>query len=266
MRKSIFRILSVALALSALVSCSVFDDRTGCPSYLTVWYDLFPGSVVSSGRNLSLLVNDSEKVAFDENINADDYPSGTVIKVKKGLAVVSAWTGIDGMVRNGHVLMTKEGGECDSLYLHVGHPDCCDDLSEDHVQMHKQFCTLTVVVEGGEVWGGNGLWTILSHWNGLDVIDASSVSGDLSSYMRYMGEGTWQCRIIRQGDDSLTLEFEGPTGEPLHFDLGAIMAEAGYDWSALDLEDFTLYIRQAEGEWIWSIAPWNDGGDQIIRV
>lgn len=260
------RLFIALLACLGLASCSVFDDRADCPSRLTVWYDLFPGDVESAERNLYLTVKDINGIAYSDPVNADDYPQGTVIEVGRGPAIVSAYTGVDVMERQGDVLVIPDGMECDSLYLHIGYPDCCEDEAEDHVQTHKQFCNLRVIVEGGEVWEGDGLWSLFSNWNGLDVFTGQPVEGNLTSYLRYIGDGVWEGRIIRQGDDSLILEFTGPTGEPIHIDLGQVMADAGYDWTAIDLEDFTIYIRLAEGGVVWSIAPWEDGGDHDVCV
>ncbi len=258
-------IIFTLLSLVLFPSCSVFDDHDGCPCYLTVHYDLFTGQVASSGRNIDILVSDATGIVFDSAVDADSFPEGTDIKVKKGRADMAAWTGMSSMTKNEPYLLV--GDECDSLYLYHAVVDCCDDLAEVHVEPLKQFCTLTVMVAGGEVWNGDGDWTLFADYKGIEALTGNPVKGLDETRLRYLGDGVWQCRICRQGDGLLVLVIDGPVGETVTIPLHEIMEESGYDWTGESLEDFTLYIGYAEeGELSWSVLPWKDGGDRKERI
>ena len=266
MRKSLHTILVAAALVCGLAftSCSVYDDRDSCPGWLTVCVARLDTPELA-GKPLSVLVTDGAGVAADTVITPSDYPGGYDVEVIPGNVSLSAFVGGKTLMRDGSILSLPAGGEVDSLYT-FAYDTCVDFPTTVCVEPLKDFCTLTVVVEGSEPWGGQGSWGVILPWNGSDMMTWRPVPGNHGSYMRYVGDGRWEYRIPRQGGYGQTLVFDGPSGGPFVIDLGKVMEEAGYDWGKGSLDDFTLYVREAEGRWTWDIAPWNDGGDRVIVV
>ena len=168
---------------------------------------------------------------------------------------------------DGRKLTLPEGYEADSLYMHSSIVDCTGESARDTVRLHKQWCTLTLVLENPEVFRMYD-FEITGHWAGISAADCSALEGAFRVSPRRLDEGRFQCRIPRQGDNTdgnlrLKLYSENPDGsrgeEEYDYPLGMAIYRAGYDWFRKDLDDVTVKVDYARADMEVKIQPWDDG-------
>ena len=240
-----------------LMSCSIKEDRDGCPCWMTVE---MPDRVGHDGSVVLRLRGNSDEDAVDyaykvsESIKADvgileyEVPRGSV-----GVSVV-----------NSARLAVPVGEQMDSLYgFSKMYHTRCESVKCD-VELHKEFCTVsfTLVDEGYsspyeiEVWGNVA---------GVSAWDLMPVKGDFR-YAPVQKNGVYQVRVPRQEDNSLELvmlEMPNPVehdGEKVVVDrlpLGEYIARSGYDWTAEDLADVNIALDLEMHQVMITVSGWD---------
>jgi len=215
-----------------LSSCSIKEDRDGCPCWMTVE---MPGQAGHDGTVVLRLRGNSDEDAVDyeyqvtEAVRVDvgaleyEVPRGSVgvsavafsneIPVRAGYDGLKA--GYDGGMpdRVGHdgksagydgdEIRVPVGEQMDSLYgfFKMYHTRCESVLCD--VELHKEFCTVSFTLgEDGysspyriEVWGNVA---------GVSAWDLMPVQGEFR-YEPIQKNGVYQVRVPRQVDNSLEL-------------------------------------------------------------
>ena len=215
-----------------LSSCSIKEDRDGCPCWMTVEMPDRVGhdgeKVGQAGRS-SVGAGDGESVVLRLRGNSDedavDYEyrvteavrvdvGALEYEVPRGSVGVSAVAlgneipgraGYDGLKAgyDGDEIRVPVGEQMDSLYgfFKMYHTRCESVLCD--VELHKEFCTVSFTLgEDGysspyriEVWGNVA---------GVSAWDLIPVKGDFR-YAPVQKNGVYQVRVPRQEDNSLEL-------------------------------------------------------------
>lgn len=220
-------LLLLIVCLCCWASCSLIkEDRTACPCALTV--DIF--DLPAYPVRLSLCGEDfyqEWEVARDTSF---------MVRVPKGSVQLTAVAGAP-LPRTGPVAIPY-GFECPPLYAHSEEVPTPDDEARVQVQLHKHFCSLSLTVDGPPGWG-EPYWTQIR-----GAVGAVEPVGTPE-------EGVFQCRLDsgdtirlpRQAPEAeLWMDLTTPDGTVRAFALGNYMLEAGYDWTAPDLDDLSLQL------------------------
>lgn len=218
------RILLVCLTW---VSCSVVkEDRTHCPCALRVDLYQLPASPVS----LSLTAE-----GFREELTVRGDTT-LLVQVPRGGVQLLAVAGAG--LPQGDAFRIPSGYDSPPLYLHTEWLETRADSARVQVQLHKHFCTLSLGFDGPEGWGEPYWAEVRGRVNGLGL-DGMPREGDFSCRLDRGGS----VRLPRQeADEELWLDIAMPDRVVRSFALGNYMQEAGYDWSAPDLEDLSLQV------------------------
>ena len=223
------RFLRILLPLLLVPSCSVKEDRTACPCGLTL--DLTGMPV----RPVVMSVS-GEGFSWTEVVHADTV---LVLPVPKGEMAVSAVGGAlaegDGSVR------IPEGEEAPPLYLFHAAVSTEAEQIVLPVELHKQFCTLELSFKGPPGYGPPFEVAVEGFYGGWEP-DGSPAPGPFNRRLLPGADGRAVLRLPRQGDGSLLLHIVFSDQVVRTFALGSYIADAGYDWSAPDLEDLSLQV------------------------
>ncbi len=208
------------------VSCTVKEAREDCPCALYIHLEHLPLSPVQ-------LIVTGEGFRQEVKVNSDTV---LVMRPPKSGALVRAVAGAS-LSAEGKVDIPY-GYDCPPVYLFDAEVDTALDSARVDVQLQKHFCNLSISFEGPSGWG-EPYWT--------------EVRGEVDG-LRWDGtplEGAFSCRL----DDGLTVRLPRQWPEQLlllditmpdrvvrTFNLGYYLEQAGFDWTAPDLEDRSLEI------------------------
>ena len=252
-----------------LSSCSIKEDRDGCPCWMMVE---MPDRVGHDGSVILRLRGNSDEDAVEyeyqmtEAVRADagtleyEVPRGSV-----GVSAVAFSRRVTGRAGNdGDEIRIPVGEQMDSLYgfFKMYHTRCESVLCD--VELHKEFCTVSFTLgEDGytspydiEVWGNVA---------GVSAWDLMPVQGDFR-YEPVQKNGVYQVRVPRQEDNSLELvmleipDQVGYDGERAVVDrlpLGEYIARSGYDWNAEDLADVSVALDLEMQQVMITVSGWD---------
>ena len=277
-----------------LSSCSIKEDRDGCPCWMMVE---MPDQAGDDGCVVLRLRGNSDEDAVDyeyqvtEAVRVDvgaleyEVPRGSV-----GVSAVAFGNEIPGRAGydekvagydgksagyDGDEIRVPVGEQMDSLYgfFKMYHTRCESVLCD--VELHKEFCTVSFTLgEDGytspydiEVWGNVA---------GVSAWDLMPVQGEFR-YAPILKNGVYQVRVPRQVDNSLELVMleipdqvgydgeemlgqAGDDGERVVVDrlpLGEYIARSGYDWTAEDLADVNVALDLEMQQVMITVSGWD---------
>ena len=280
-----------------LSSCSIKEDRDGCPCWMTVEMSDLVGhdgrSPVGAGDDGTVVLrlrgnSDEDAVDYEyqvtEAVRVDvgaleyEVPRGSV-----GVSAVAFGNEIPGRAGydgksagyDGDEIRVPVGEQMDSLYgfFKMYHTRCESILCD--VELHKEFCTVSFTLgEDGysspyriEVWGNVA---------GVSAWDLMPVLGEFR-YAPMQKNGVYQVRVPRQVDNSLELVMveipdqvgydgeempgqAGDDGERTVVDrlpLGEYIARSGYDWTAEDLADVNVALDLEMQQVMITVSGWD---------
>lgn len=254
--------LKVSLAVlcgAILSSCSVKEDRTGCPCFLT----LDMGGVESAGLmsmgldSLVVAVGDGGEYYTRESFHLRDNVqefNAAVPKTRIAVLVTCAGGGLLHDISGVHI---PEGSDCPVLYLSGDTFVADTGEMRRSVTLHRDYCVLSVRMKTT-----NGTkarpYRILVEGNVCGyLMDGSPEEGYYRCSSVASSGGLCHLRIPRQVDGSLLLEVDFlDTGEVRTFPVGEYILESGYDWTAPDLEDIEVEMDFSRTSLTFSIAKW----------
>ena len=261
-----------------LSSCSVKEDRSGCPCWMTVEMPDMVGHDGGQVDNDDCVVlrlrgnSDEDEVDYSyqvtESVRVDaevleyEVPRGSV-----GVSVIEMpdRVGYDGIVgHDGDEVRIPVGEQMDSLYgyFRMFYTRCESVLCD--VELHKEFCTVSFTLgdEGYvspydlEVWGNVA---------GVSAWDLMPLEGDFR-FAPSPEDGVYRVRVPRQLDASLELvmlempDQAGHDGERAVVDrlpLGEYIARSGYDWTAEDLADVHIALDMEKQQVMITVSDWD---------
>ena len=209
-------------------SCSlVKENRDSCPCNLVV--------EISGVQDTPamLLVKSLRDTGYVELFSVARDTVMTLF-APRGAVAISAWSGAP----VSEAFIIPSGSESPPLYLYHGTVDTRGDVATADVRLRKQFCTVSLEVEGPPGWGAPIGTAVRGAVHGM------SLSGAIL-------EGGFECspgvpaavRLPRQHPDSpLMLDIVMEDNVIRTFSLGAYLQNAGYSWTAPDLADITVHL------------------------
>ena len=250
-----------------LSSCSIKEDRDGCPCWMMVE---MPDLVGQDGTVVLRLRGNSDEDAVDyeyqvtEAVRVDvgaleyEVPRGSV-----GVSAVAFGNEIPGRAGydgksagyDGDEIRVPVGEQMDSLYgfFKMYHTRCESILCD--VELHKEFCTVSFTLgEDGysspyriEVWGNVA---------GVSAWDLMPVQGKFR-YAPILKNGVYQVRVPRQVDNSLELVMLEDSEIVDRLPLGEYIARSGYDWTAEDLDDVNVALDLEMQQVMITVSGWD---------
>ena len=250
-----------------LSSCSIKEDRDGCPCWMMVE---MPDLVGQDGTVVLRLRGNSDEDAVDyeyqvtEAVRVDvgaleyEVPRGSV-----GVSSVAFGNEIPGRAGydgksagyDGDEIRVPVGEQMDSLYgfFKMYHTRCESVLCD--VELHKEFCTVSFTLgEDGytspydiEVWGNVA---------GVSAWDLMPVLGEFR-YAPILKNGVYQVRVPRQVDNSLELVMLEDSEIVDRLPLGEYIARSGYDWTAEDLADVNVALDLEMQQVMITVSGWD---------
>lgn len=230
------RLFYMALTMAFAISCSIKEDRTDCPCSLVLDFSEIDTALVKS---LDVLATCDGVMLFRDSISARDFKNEFIRDVPHGDVRLNVWCIGEKRIDNEHGVVIPYGCECPLLYMKSFVADTRGEVCRETVKVHKNFCRLTVLVEGIE----DPLYSLTFKGN-VDgySLDGLPSEGDFSC-VAYPGEnGDLQAGLPRQTDASLVLEVDDGTSVLKTFALGEYIVNGGYDWTAEELEDLTVTL------------------------
>jgi len=225
-------------------SCSVKEDRTACPCWLDVFFEDVPS------RGL-VLAAEGEDLIWEDSVGPTASSSWKEYVVPRGRINLYG-ANLPGPY------MIEYGEEADSLYAFNSTVDCFGEIARDTVRLHKQFATLSIVFLSGGVNTPQYYPVIRGNVCGVKTRSLSLVGGPFRFRPVETSANCFRARIPRQSDESLVMDLMPISGGDVAdvVEIGGIIKEAGYDWTAEDLEDISLVIDFARMAITVKILPW----------
>lgn len=259
--------LSAAFSALFLFSCTVKEDRGGCPCRLIVDMsrvldtETTHSSLWNDGLKLSILTQGSFAAGSDYKYG--EVPLELEYSVSRGEATVFAVMGVERGQVSGSQYMLPEGADPDPLFAFSRSVDCSGEEAIVTLGMFKQFARVTVL-------GLDSLETrlvVAAPFAGLDLTTCSALPGKLRFPLEKDEDGAYRFRLPRQGDDSVSiLMYEADGQLEGSLPLGKYLKEAGYDWGAESLSDLSVTIDRMSVSVSISIEGWNNSFESPITI
>ena len=271
-----------------LSSCSIKEDRDGCPCWMTV--DLsdvaesrWKSPEVQSGidyhsvtKSLKSRQHIAESVVLRLRGNSDEDEVDYAFKmtetvntevgaleyeVPRGAVGVSVIEMPDRVGHDriagyhGNEIRIPVGEQMDSLYgfFKMYHTRCESVLCD--VDLHKEFCTVSFTL-GDEGYSSPYDIEVWGNVVGVSAWDLMPVKGDFR-YAPMQKNGVYQVRVPRQEDNSLEMVMLDDDDIVDSLPLGEYIARSGYDWTAEDLADVNVALDFEMQQVMITVSGWD---------
>lgn len=244
------RLLVLLGVVLHLVSCSVKEDRDGCPCVLELDFE---GQYAEDAGFADLQVASAAGIVWKDTVDMVRNRTGYSVPVPRTRLHVRAWAGAEGYVSD-EGLMIPQGQDCPRVYMYDSDIIAEGETYEETVLLRKNHCVMTVVTEGEGKIAASLL--IKGNVAGYDAA-GRPLNGDFECPLEDNGlyEG-YAVILPRQTDASLMLIVDDGSGNHKAFALGQYIVSSGYDWTAPDLEDVTVTLDYALTEIRMEINGW----------
>jgi len=229
------------LGLAALVSCSVKEDRSDCPCWLTV---------------------DADKAV---SVNGW-FGTRSLFNVKGGFVDIKVPRGVVDLVASYGNFSAPEGQQMDSLFARRIPVNTDGESAFASVTLCKNFSTIELDFKDED--DGRTAYDLLATGTvaGVNVRTLEPEDGLFSCIPEpVLDSRGYAFRVPRQKDESLkvTLSYNGKAVETI--DLGYLIAKTGFDWTTENLGDiailcdlpahtFTITVKEWEGPVTFNIT------------
>lgn len=251
-----------------LSGCSVKEDRSECPVYVTVLTDAFAREGHSEGTvsfDAGTLLH-RERVGFLSAIGR-----GVTHPCPRGPLRASVLSGTEGSTLDeSGALRVLPGMQADLLWAWRASFTANGDEWVVEAEPHKQYCLVQFLFDGSPTAPGDYPWRfrMKAGCNGTDIYTLEPLAGDYVCTVGPNAVGRWLGVLPRQRDNDMVLEVYTPwsddpsRGEAEYtIDLGRAFAEKGYDWTAEDLEDIAVTVGFSSVGLTISVADWEGSGE-----
>ena len=229
-------VATVLLFLFTAISCTVKENRAHCPCQLAVRI-----SAVRSPPATFVCTSEQDVVAIIQ------VPGDTLfhVPVPRGRLLALAYAGVEGIPHPEEGCTAPPGHAFPPLYLTSAGVEVRGDSAAVHLRLHKQFCTLSLTLEGPPGWAEPYALEVEGSVCGVSL-DGAPIPGSFRAPLSSSPQSdAVTVRLPRQHPaDPLWLDVRMPADNILRrFNLGAVLQDAGYDWTAPDLEDLELTLE-----------------------
>ena len=254
-------IMAAALILAA--SCSIKEDRSPCPCWLSIDFS-------RCTQNSVTVAAWGEEEIFSERVAVQDYQESEIYEktVPKGYVNTSVITGEREMKRSGARLIIPQGHDADSIYAHAGTIECFGEFAKDTAELHKQFARVFMSVEIPQGHEYPYTFRACSDVCGMDMRDLSPVEGEFKIDLKLDEDNICMFCLPRQrengGDLKLLIYEDEEVIETIP--LADWINKMGYNWLKKDLEDIYIGVDYAKAEVSISIRGWDDGYSFKVEI
>lgn len=253
----------MAAALLLAASCSIKEDRSPCPCWLSIDFSRCPKMSVTVAAW-------AEDEIFSERIASDDYkePGSYEKTVPKGWVSTSVIKGEREMQRNAERLIIPLGHDADSIYAHASAIECLGEFAKDTAVLHKQFARVFMSVEIPEGHEYPYSLVISSDVCGMDMRDLSPIEGEFCIDLVMGEDNIGMFCLPRQkedgGDLKMLIYYQQELIETIP--LADWINQMGYNWLKKDLDDIYIGVDYAKAEVSISIKGWDDGYSFKVEI
>lgn len=246
--------------LSLLLSCTVLEDREGCPCRLR--FDVRKSCGLSGEQATRVYVaEESGRTQEHDALLADFRNLRTGTTVRRGLIRAGGWIGSATHSRlRGNRLMIEEGAPGDSLYWISGTVDADAETAVLPLRIRKEHVRLALSF----VLDDSGRFpfdlTVRSTTAGIDLIDGTPVPGHFRCHLEEESPGCFRTILPRQyAPEDLRIEVRSKDGTgdvsylPLH---SYITACTYFSWLDEDLRDLEIEINYIIGTVTVRVEDW----------
>lgn len=234
--------LFILFFLLAVVSCSVKEDRSGCPCILS----LYTSDAARKGVLAEVWNKDFVRVA-----GGMTEGTGLDLEVPRGELVVTACSGLSSCGVFGGVVSIPGGGEMDELLSCRAEIDCSGEVASHILFLHKQYASVCVRIVNFPEAPPYLPVRVLGNISGFDLRTGLPVPGEYSYLPPGLPDGSVEFRIPRQTDGSLVLQIAGRD-----LPIGEIIGRSGYDWNEADLDDIYVWLDYGKSTVKLWISDW----------
>ena len=254
-------IMAAALILAA--SCSIKEDRSPCPCWLSIDFSRCNRSSVTVSAW-------GEEEIFSERVAVQDYQESEIYEktVPKGYVNTSVITGEREMKRSGARLIIPIGHDADSIYAHASSVECFGEFAQDTAVLHKQFARVFMSVEIPQGHEYPYSFQACSDVCGMDMRDLSPVEGEFSIDIMLDEDNICMFCLPRQRENGGNLKLLIYEDEEVieTIPLAEWINQMGYNWLKKDLEDIYIGVDYAKAEVSISIKGWDDGFSFKVEI
>lgn len=241
----------LAMIICLMSSCTIKEDRMECPCKLGVDCQYCSGkwqSVCFELWDIKTILSEEYGPEFTEIHYYD---------VRRGLWQATAYAGVEKFNVGEGTVIISQGSQSDKLFAFSASVDATGEDAMTRVVPHKQYACLTLDLSTYADPGYSYDLEVVGDVCGLNLLDLTPVGGDFDYVMPYRRDGMYEVLVPRQKDASLQLLF-WKDGELIDtVQLGKLIVQAGYDWSAEDLEDVTVTICQNKTDIVVRVVDWD---------
>ena len=254
--------------VTASASCSLKEDRDGCPCHLIIDLD----NAVGNGNADIFIFQDGEEVLAD-NVVPADYPEGYRCEVRRRPASATVIQGLKENIINEGRLVIENGNDADRLFLYNETLQCGSETVRAVADLHKNWTTLEIslAAEAGEDSpAGNVRIDISGGICGMDLRNGAPVRGDFQCIARLADSGfaVYAVNLPRQisSEDEILIAVSRNGKELFSCDISEAISKTGFDWSKPDLDDIRLGLDYISASVNVEIAEWetSPGSDKVI--
>ena len=254
--------------VTASASCSLKEDRDGCPCHLIIDLD----NAVGNGNADIFIFQDGEEVLAD-NVVPADYPEGYRCEVRRRPASATVIQGLEESVLNGGRLVIRDGNDADRLFLYNETLQCGSETVRAAADLHKNWTTLEISLaaeEGEDSPAGNVRIDISGGICGMDLRNGAPVRGDFQCIARLADSGfaVYAVNLPRQisSEDEILIAVSRNGKELFTCDISEAISRTGFDWSKPDLDDIRLRLDYISALFDVEIAEWETSpeSDKVI--
>lgn len=254
------RIISFAIALSVIGSCSIFENRDNCPCYVKV----LSSNIPTDCEQVSAYFLESGNMTSKSDIPAEMIRTGYDIEMeRKEINEMMLWcdTSVfafpDFSVGDCHIV-APEGKDFPSVFMARENFSTMCDATTLHAVFHKRFARINVI-----------FCTEITVEEAIICSDASgyTLSGEpIASKTKYNAqveeceEGMeFSVNVPQQTSDGMLISLLYRGESVCVIPAGDILRKHGYDWKAADLSDIRLKINASDISVSIITAQWEDG-------
>ena len=250
---------AAVLCFWLLLSCSVKEDREGCPCFLTLDLEAVEtaGLVKKGLDSLVLAVSAGDGFYVEDGFDLREIVTEYELAVPKSKidVVAACGTGLAELSRRG--VLIPEGNECPALYLFSDSFSALAGEMRRVVRLHKEYCMLTVSMKTSFNAVARPYRIRLEGNVAGCSMDGTPAEGLFNCFSSPSAGGLCHLNVPRQRDGSLRLEvYFLDSDEVRSFPVGEYILESGYDWTARDLEDVSVEMDFSRSSLTVSTSKW----------
>ena len=235
------RILIGIAGLVALCSCSVKEDRSDCPCWITV----------TAKETTSISAWYGSQRILDNHLG--------------GLVDHTVPRGIVDIVASEGSFTAPEGQQMGELFAQLQHLDSDGEFASTGIELKKQFATVSLDFKDGDDGRTGYDLRVVGNVSGADIHTLAPVEGVFRCVPEPVSNARgYVFRAPRQKDDSLTLLLmaEGETVDTIP--LGELIRKAGFEWTRESLGDVAILCDLPARTFTISVMEWD--GPVIINI